>query len=114
MLDIQTKRPHPKIVILEMTGRIVLGRDCKQLEWMTETLVSDNEIKVIFDLSGVTHVDSTGIGIIMMCAGQLKRAGGELRVAGAKAHVEEVLKLTNVDKVVALHPDAASAASNFA
>jgi anti-sigma B factor antagonist len=113
MLEIQTKPLQPDIVVLELIGRITIGRDCKQLEWSVENLVKEGRKKVIFDLTGVTHLDSTGIGIVVMSAGQLKKAGGELRVAGASAHVEEVLKMTNIDQIVVLHPTTAAAAANF-
>ena len=113
MLEIQTKQLPPDIALLEIAGRITLGRESKQLEWSVETLVGEGHKKVIFDLTGVTNIDSTGIGIIVMSAAQLKKVGGELRVAGATAHVAEVLKMTNVDQIVALHPTAAAAAAGF-
>lgn len=113
MLEIQTKRVEPDIVVLEITGKITLGRECKQLEWATENLVREQQKKVIFDLAGVTRIDSTGIGIIVMSAGQIKNVGGELRVAGATDHVEHVLRLSSVDKLVALHPSATAAAAGF-
>lgn len=113
MLEIQTKPLQTDIVVLELTGRITIGRDCKQLEWAVENLIKEGRKKVIFDLAGVTTVDSTGLGIIVMSAGQIKKAGGELRVAGATAHVEDVLKMTNIDQIVVLHPTAAAAATNF-
>ena len=112
MLEIQTKNMEPDIVVLEITGRITMGRECKQLEWSTEALVRENKKKVVFDLSGVTHIDSTGVGIIVMSAGQIRQAGGKLRVC-AQGHVEHVLKMTNVDKVVDLHPTVAAAAAGF-
>lgn len=108
MLEIQTKTAEPEIVILEISGRLTMGRECKQLEWSTENLVRENKKKIVFDLSGVTHIDSTGVGIIVMSAGQIKQAGGQLHVC-ANGHVEKVLKLTNVDKVVGLHGTLASA-----
>jgi anti-sigma B factor antagonist len=113
MLEIQTKQLESDIVVLEIKGRITLGRESKQLEWAVESLVGEGRKKVILDMTGVTNIDSTGIGIIVMSAGQLKKAGGELRVAGATAHVEEVLKITNLDKIVVLHPTAAAAAKGF-
>src|SRR5271166_7190952 len=113
MLDIQTKHLQPDIVVLEIAGRITLGRESKQLEWAVETLVGEGRKKVIFDIAGVTNVDSTGIGIIVMSSGKLKKAGGELRVAGATAHVHDVLKMTNVDQIVILHPTTAAAAAGF-
>ena len=112
MLTLQSKNMEPDIVVVEVAGRITMGRECKQLEWATENLVRENKKKVVFDLSGVTHIDSTGIGIIVMCAGQLKQAGGKLSVCAQK-HVDQVLRLTSVDKVVELHPTIAAATAIF-
>jgi anti-sigma B factor antagonist len=113
MLEIQSKRIEPDILVVAIAGRITMGRECKQLEWTTESLIREANRKIVFDLAGVTYIDSTGIGIIMMSAGQLKEVGGQLRVAGAKGHVEEVLKMTNVDKVVGLHPNIDAAVASF-
>jgi len=113
MLEIQTKHLPPDIVVLEIAGRITIGRECQHLEWATESLVREKQKKIIFDLTGVTHIDSTGVGIIVMSAGQVKEVGGELRVAGAAGHVEQVLKMTNVDQIVRLHSTTAAAAAGF-
>ena len=114
MLEIQTKNLPPDIVVLEITGRITIGRECKQLEWAAETLVREKQQKkIIFDLTGVTHIDSTGIGIIVMSAGQVKEAGGELRLAGANKHVEHALRVTSVDKIIHWNPTVSEAAAGF-
>lgn len=112
MLEIQTKNLQPDIVVLELTGRITMGRDSKQLEWATDNLVRENKKKIVFDLSRVTHIDSTGVGILVMTAGQIKQSGGKLRVC-AQGHVEQVLKLIGIDKVVDLHPTMAAATAGL-
>jgi anti-sigma B factor antagonist len=114
MLEIQTRQLPPDIVVVEITGRITIGRECKQLEWAVDTLVREKqEKKIIFDLAGVTHLDSTGVGIIVMSAGQLKQAGGQLRLAGANKHIEQVLKVTSIDKLVSWNPTVTEAAAGF-
>jgi anti-sigma B factor antagonist len=113
MLEIQTKQLPPDIVVLEITGKITIGRDCQHLEWAMESLVREKQKKIIFDLTGVSHIDSTGIGIIVMSAGEIKEVGGQLRLAGVNAHVEHVLKLTSMDKVVAWNSTVAEAAAGF-
>jgi anti-sigma B factor antagonist len=112
-LTIQTKHVEPDIVVLEMVGKITMGNDCRQVEWTTKKLVEETRKKLIFDLSGVTHLDSTGIGIIVAVAGQMKKAGGELRVAGANQHVDQILRMTSVDQIVGLHATADEAAEGF-
>jgi anti-anti-sigma factor len=114
MLEIQTKRLPPDIVVLEIAGRIILGRESKQLEAAVDALVQDKqEKKIILDLSGVTHLDSTGVGIIVTSAGQMKQAGGELRLAGANKHIEQILKVTSIDKLVSWKPTVTEAAAGF-
>jgi len=114
MLEIQTKQLPPDIVVLEITGRITIGRECKQLEWAADSLVREKQQKkIIFDLTGVTHIDSTGIGIIVMSAGQAKQAGGELRLAGINPHLEKILKVTSIDKLVSCNATVTDAAAGF-
>ncbi len=91
--------------IVEMTGRITLGRECQQVEWAVDDLLKENAKKIVLDLSNVNFLDSTGIGIIVMCAGKSKVAKSELIVAGAKGLVEQTLQLTNVDKIIPMHAD---------
>ena len=110
-LIIQTQQLPPDITVMELVGKITMGNDCRQIEWTTKKLVDENQKKIIFDLSGVTHVDSTGI--IVMVAGQMKKAGGALRVVAANQHVEQLLRMTNVDQIVGLHPTRAAAAATF-
>jgi anti-sigma B factor antagonist len=113
MLEIQTRHLAPDIVVLEITGRI-MGRECKQLESAASSLVREKQNKkIIFDLSGVTHLDSTGVGIIVTSAGQAKKAGGELRLAGANKHIEHLLKVTSIDKLISWKPTVDEAASGF-
>ncbi|MDP9262859.1 MAG: STAS domain-containing protein [Acidobacteriota bacterium] len=113
LLNIQKKRVEPDIMVIALEGRICLGNSAKELEWTVTELQEANEKKVIFDLSGVTMMDSTGIGIVAMCSGKMKKAGGELRVAGAKGVVEDVLKLTHMESIVSVHATTAEAVASF-
>jgi len=113
MLKIQSKQLQPDVVVLEIAGKITLGMESKQLEWAVEALLGEGRKKVIFDLAGVTSLDSTGIGIIVMSSAKLRKAGGQLRLASPATHVESVLKMTNIDQIVALHPTVEAAAAGF-
>jgi anti-sigma B factor antagonist len=113
LLNIEESRLQPDIVLLRFTGRITLGRDSQEIEWKVADLMRDKATRVIFDLSGVSFVDSTGIGIIVMCSGKLKDAGGELRLSGASGIVDQTLRLTGVNKIVPFHNTTDEAAAAF-
>jgi anti-sigma B factor antagonist len=113
ILTIGRKQIEPDIAVLEMNGRIVLGNDAKNVEWKLAELLKENQKKVVFDLGGVTVLDSTGVGIIVMCYAKLKKSGGALRIAGAQAMVDETLRVTSVDKLIEFYPSVAEAAVGF-
>jgi anti-sigma B factor antagonist len=99
ILEIQ-KKTVGNTVVLEMSGRITLGRDCQQIESDVEELIRGKQTRIVFDLSKIKYMDSSGIGIMVMCSGKAKAAGGELRLAGATGVVEQTLKLTRMNAIV--------------
>ena len=111
---IQKKRIDPDVTLLEISGRITLGRECKEVEWAIEDLIRDQAKKVVFDLSQLDYVDSTGIGIIVMCCGKMRSSGGELRLAAVQPKIAELMKMTRVNEILQSYPTAADAASSFA
>src|SRR5271170_7748429 len=113
ILSLERRKVEPDIAVIDMTGRITMGSDSQKIEWGLAELLKENQKKVIFDLSEVTYLDSSGIGILMMCHAKLKKAGGALRIAGAREMVEEALEMTSLNKIVRSYPTAAEAAHNF-
>jgi ABC-type transporter Mla MlaB component len=69
---------QPDVAVMEMHGRITMGSDSQKIEWGLAQLLKGSQKKVIFDLSDVCYVDSSGVGILMMCHAKLKKAGGVL------------------------------------
>jgi DNA-binding winged helix-turn-helix (wHTH) protein len=74
-LEVRRKRIED-VVLVEIVGKVVFGPECQQIEWLTAELLGEGEKKIIFDISGVQHLDSAGVGIVVMCSGKVKDAGG--------------------------------------
>ncbi|HVP47306.1 MAG TPA: STAS domain-containing protein [Bryobacteraceae bacterium] len=102
LLQIETRRIAPDVTLLELAGKIALGRESQKIEALVQDLLRQNEKKIIFDISRVDHIDSTGIGVMAYCFGTLNRCGGELRLAGACGKVLHLLQITHLDKVLPL------------
>lgn len=112
-LDVKKKHIRPDVVLVELAGKIIYGPECQQLEWLLTELLTEGERKVIFDISHVHHIDSTGVGIMVMCSAKMKGVQGELRIAGAEGHVKAVLKITEVDKILRLYTSSEQAFNGF-
>jgi anti-sigma B factor antagonist len=107
------KKAVGDVVVLEMTGRITLGRDCQQIETDVDELLRGKQARIVFDLSKVKYMDSSGVGIMVMCSGKVREAGGELRIAGATGVVEQTLKLTRTTVIVPTFATLAEALAGF-
>ncbi len=71
-------------------------------------IVEDGHLQVCLDLSKVRFVDSTGLGALV---GLLKRIGskGDLVLHGLQPGVKAAFKLTRMDRVFRIYPDALAA-----
>ena len=56
--------------------------------------------KVVFDLSGVTFMDSTGIGLLIGRYKKLKQFNLPLFISGASLNTEKVLELAGIYKIM--------------
>jgi len=108
-MTVEHKVVAPDIQLLELDGRLVLGRESQRLEWQVEELVKAQKTKVVVDMSKVPYVDSAGLGVLVGCNSKLKNAGGEMRLAAVEARVLQLLKLAFLDTIFAVDATVADA-----
>ena len=113
MLTFELRTMDSGVSVLVVHGRISLGRSAQELEWKVDDLLKAQSKRVIFDIAGVDYLDSTGVGILVMCAGKLKDAGGSLRISGASGNVAHTLGLCRVTDIVPMFPSVDEAESSF-
>ena len=58
--------------------------------------------KVMFDLSGLRFVDSSGLGALLSCLRQLNAAGGDLKLCGTSKPVRALFELVRMHRVFEL------------
>jgi len=56
--------------------------------------------KFIFDLSGLSFMDSTGIGLLIGRYKKLKNLGVQSYISGASATIEKVIELAGLYKIM--------------
>ncbi|QAY69068.1 STAS domain-containing protein [Xylanimonas protaetiae] len=66
-----------------------------------DDLVREGRSRIVVDLGEVDSVDSSGLGALVGGLKSARQAGGDLRIAQAGPQVLAVLKLTNLDRILA-------------
>jgi anti-sigma B factor antagonist len=63
----------------------------------------------VIDLTAVDYIDSSGLGMLILCGGKMERTAGQLRVAGANDTVKRVFEIAHADRVLQFDPNLDSA-----
>ena len=113
-LSLSTRKHGADVVVVELEGRITLGRDSSQIETNVVRLLDEGARKIVIDMSKVDYIDSTGIGKIAYSFGKITQAGGKMRVAGARGLVLDLFRITRLDTQIKFFPDAAAACEDLA
>jgi anti-sigma B factor antagonist len=58
---------------------------------------------VVLDLSQLTFVDSSGLGVLLACLRQVTASGGDLKLCGLTPQVRSVFQLTRMHNVFSIH-----------
>jgi anti-sigma B factor antagonist len=90
--------------VIAISGRLTFGPDAERLESMVKELAAQGGRKFVFDVSELHYTDSSGVGALVACLTEIRRTGGEMRLAGASPRILRILAMTGVDKLMQLYP----------
>ena len=84
-----------------MDGELDVGT-APRLGAALHRLVDEGRTSLTLDCSGLTFVDSQGLGMLVGVSRRLKEAGGSLHLQGARSQLLRVLQLTRLDQTFIL------------
>lgn len=99
VLELDHKEIDPGVELISVSGRVMLGPESQCIETVVGELVAQGRRKFIFDVSGVTHIDSTGIGRFIAALNHVMRARGAMYIAAAGGQLRESFRVTRLDTI---------------
>jgi anti-sigma B factor antagonist len=100
------------VVILTLKGRLTLGESNLVREKIA-ALSAAGKHNVVVDLGGVDYIDSTGLGILVICFTSLKKQGGALKLVNPNKRNVELLLLTKLHTVFEVFNEDQDAVNSF-
>jgi len=110
-MPIETKQMAPDISVVTVSGRLVSGKDIERLETVVKELLLGGHKKFVLDLTALDYADSSGMGTFVSCLTSIRKAGGELRLAGVNARIQRLFQLTGIEHLMSIYPTVADAAA---
>lgn len=101
------------VTIVELNGRLVLGRESASLRETMKRLASRGDKKILMDLAGVNYIDSSGLGTLVSGYTTLVGHDGEVKLVHLTERVHELMHITKLLTVFEVFQDEAAALRSF-
>jgi anti-anti-sigma factor len=110
-LSLET-RQRGDVVIVYCQGRIVYRDEAAALSRLVGEVLQNRE-KVILDLSGVSSIDSAGIGELVLLHTRAQAKNADLKCASPSPFVRDLLDRTHLNSFFEVHPSLDEALAAF-
>jgi anti-anti-sigma factor len=103
-MELSHKEVIPGTVVVTLSGKVRMGVESEQIVSLVDDILRQGPRKIVFDIAGVTSIDSTGIGRFIASYNKVTAAGGEMRMAGATGALFQAFHVSLLDTVFKFYP----------
>jgi len=93
------------VTIVEVRGFINFGESAQRFSAYLEELLDAGVPVVLIDLSGIDHVDSTGLGELVGYLQRFEKEGRRLALLRPHTRVLNLLRLTRLNEIFSVYDD---------
>ena len=98
------KQLEDNLMIIHLRGECDLAA-APELNALLSSLATDSKVNyVVLDFSGLTYIDSSGLGTLVRCDNEFRKTGGHMFLTGVKAEIETVMKITRLNSFFNIIP----------
>src|SRR6267143_5890061 len=108
-----TSRDLKGVEIIKLEGKITIGAGDSQLREVITNAINAGKNKILLDMSGVTTIDSSGIGELVGSYTTVTNRGGKLKLLHLPAKLNELLHVTQLITVFEVYDSEEEALKSF-
>jgi anti-sigma B factor antagonist len=101
------------VSILDFQGKITIGEGSVLLRDTVLRLLDGGQQRLVFNLQGVTYVDSSGIGELVSSLTTIKNQGGKLKLLHLPKKIKDLLMITKLLTVFEIYDDEIESLQSF-
>jgi|SRR5580692_3615702 anti-sigma B factor antagonist len=110
-LDISMRRADG-VTVLSCEGRIVFGEEATTLRDHLKKLIGSTR-QIVLNLSGVSYIDSGGLGTLVGVYSSARAAGADIKLTGLGQRLRDVLQITKLVTVFEVYDTEQEAIATF-
>ena len=107
------KRERNGVTILELEGKITIGKGDVVLRDAVQQLLAGGVTKMLIHLGQVTTIDSSGVGELVSAFTTVTNRGGKLKLVNLPPKVNDILQITQLITVFEVYDSEDEALASF-
>ncbi len=108
-----TTRPSGDVTVVDIAGRITLGDATVALHEKVLELIAGGQLNLVMNLSGVTFMDSAGIGEVVSAFVAVKHKRGKVKICNLTKRIRDLLQVTRLYHVLDIYASEEDALHSF-
>jgi anti-sigma B factor antagonist len=84
------------ITVLDVSGKLTIDEAAEHLKDKINSLIEQNETRIVLNLKGVPYIDSGGLGQLIASFGSVKKAGGTMKLLHVNSRNHNLLSITSL------------------
>jgi anti-sigma B factor antagonist len=102
------------IAVLRLRGTLMGGPDSQVFEDVLSKALEEGTSQVLVDMSDISWVNSTGLGILIAGHRTVSASGGALKLLHVSKRIESILMVTKLNTLFDSYDDEDQALASFA
>ena len=107
------RQVEPDVTVAVLSGMLNLGSRVAEFEQAIKQRIWDGSRKMVFDMTGLTYIDSAGLGMVATCAGNMSKAGGKVVVVSPGGKITQMFEITRLNRIISIFTDVVEACESF-
>jgi anti-sigma B factor antagonist len=105
-------RVEKGVTIVDCDGRIVFGEESALLRDTLKKMIVENS-RIVLNLSGISYIDSGGLGTLVALYTTAQNAVGSVKLANLTQRVDDLLQVTKLLTVFEVYDSEEKAVESF-
>ncbi|HOX25884.1 MAG TPA: STAS domain-containing protein [Candidatus Krumholzibacteria bacterium] len=93
------KSPEGEVMVLALSGKIMGGPDYDKFHGEIKTLINEGYVDILLNMSKVTWINSTGLGILVSAFHTLRKNAGSMKICEVSPRIDNILNVTQLKLV---------------
>ncbi|PID78597.1 hypothetical protein CSB20_14365 [bacterium DOLZORAL124_64_63] len=100
-------------MVLQLSGKIMGGPDHDLFQGEIKQLIADGHVDILLNMSKVSWVNSTGLGILVSAFHTLKKNSGRLKICEVNDRIDNILNVAQLKMVFETFENCDEALASF-